>query len=344
MKTGFLSRMMDVGSTLVRRVLGRAETAEAKAVTETTAKVAEKATPGVLSYNKALDTTRELGHLAELGLVEGAKFERKAVEVLNSNQAGILASDVARATARAIVDQPQSAELKSVLAKSHRQLDANISERTSKINLSQDSEALATLHTQNIRDARTMVQTGATGTLKDDALKDIASSLDRLQMLDPKMSNILMGEISKDPKLASGVADAARKLHDAENRPSIQAAGMFKPQGSKPATFETGHEGRRAERNRNLGLPELDLPPERPAQHFDDPNITSQIHGFEALERAAFEARLRANQPAPKGVQGVVVSDVDMSVFTALQAEAAGAAKPAVTAPMPKRPGAKALE
>lgn len=198
---------------LVDRVMGNSAAKAEAHVATTTAKAAS---PKIASFDDAMNTSRSLGQLSELGLVEPAKFAKQAKAVLDSPQSGNFAHEVTRHTAAAMKDNPNSVELLSTLTRGHKQLDKNITERMERARHLDDPAELRAIHTNNIRDARAIIDTGAPAVLRDDAFKDIAKSLDGLMATDPAAAKRITQELSKDPAMVKGVGDAARAMRARE--------------------------------------------------------------------------------------------------------------------------------
>lgn len=253
MKLGVIwNSLKKATGTLVDRALGKsAAQAESKIATTTAGKAA--GAPRIGNYDDAFQASRSLGQLSELGLVEPAKFARTAGAVLDSPQSGNFASEVARHTAAAMKDNPNSTELLSTLAKSHKQLDKNISQRMQQAKLMDDPAELRALHTNNIRDARAIIDTGAPATLRDDAFKDIARSLDGLMSADPAAARRITQELSKDPMMMKGVGDAARAMRSREAAEATAHAAKPAAPAARPAVIDSDHEWAN-ERLRNLGV------------------------------------------------------------------------------------------
>lgn len=192
------------GGKLVDRVLGRTASAEASAVkvaakpaVHTPAPAAVVAKP-VTSFDHALSVSRGLKSQTLHGVSNPQQFAADAASVLNSPQAGNFASEVTRHVAKAMVDQPQSGELAKALIAGHRKLDANIAQRMTRVRHMDDPADLAALHTNNIRDARTIIATGAPPALRDDAFRDLARSVDGLMSSDPAAARRISGELARE--------------------------------------------------------------------------------------------------------------------------------------------------
>lgn len=298
------------GGAIIRRLTGKAEVEELSATKSFAAKAGKTAT-----YDEALATTRSMSQSIRQGPVDAARFEQQGMDVLGSAHANILAGDIARSTAKAMADQPNSNELFRTLVKSHKQLDTNISRRKAQSRLIQDREELTTLHTQNVQDARTLIETGARGPLRDDAFKDIAEAMDRLHQLDPQAAQRLTREMLPNRELTEGVTRAARQLTERTEREAAQAV-------SARAAIALDDRARATERLHNLGvIPSIPAPP------ATDPQ-TSAVQAYARI----LTDRSRTTPPA---IAGLETHEVDMSVFRAAEAEASRTIGKAKTNPAP---------
>lgn len=271
---------------------------------------AVKAAVKLSPYDEARDTTKMLKGMVETGLTSthADDFAKHGLAVLQGPQSGNFAHDVAKAAAAAVKADAKSPEAFKLLVASHQKLEGNIAQRAAQAKIVHAPEELRALHTNNIRDARAMIETGAPVTQKDKAYEAIVRGLDSLSHSpgNADVAKRLAAEINKDPVLRVGVTDAARRIHTTEEaarkaaaaaptQPALPHTQPVPATGAhKPADY--GPDGNRDARLRNLGV----TPEQRPSLSAPGPNAYDPEI---ARAQAAFPSSLRPVTPPQNSVE-----------------------------------------
>ena len=150
-----------------------------------------------LTPNQA-DATLLRMEYATIGALDPLQFVRDGMMILNSPQKAANARTVAALTTKALQDEPNNRALQRLLDESHLQLDRNICNRIAGLHtLSRTDKAKAL--SENLRDAHTLIQTGAPKATREDAYTDIARTVDLLMKTDPAAGKQEVAYLSKQP-------------------------------------------------------------------------------------------------------------------------------------------------
>lgn len=333
MKKSFLSVLKDAAVNSYKRLFGRDTPVEIKAV-------APVAPPSQAA--QAFDHVKQLGTLGN----NPEQFSRQAGELLQSESGSRFSGDVAKATAQALQANPDSDQLYKTLIASHKALGKQTSKHLHDAEGAADTAEKSHLHQQAIASARTMINTGAKGELRDHAFRDMAQSVDALLVTDPQAARRVISEISRDKDMAEGLKKAAQAT--AHHQPATHKHATHKPAEKHPSApaKASGLEDHNDIRMRNLGVHTSPRPPAVAVEEIHDPEITRQIiestkpaqlHIPARVEvQAAQEAREAAGKlatpvgptitfnermkPQKPGIEGLEVSEINIDFDAAVRA------------------------
>ena len=249
---------------------------------------------------------------ATIGALDPLQFVRDGMMILNSPQKAANARTVAALTTKALQDEPNNRALQRLLDESHLQLDRNICNRIAGLHtLSRTDKAKAL--SENLRDAHTLIQTGAPKATREDAYTDIARTVDLLMKTDPAAGKQEVAYLSKQPYFKN-VMNKAKDLF--KDRP-IESA-RYTPRAESDLAPEA--------------QPKANLPKE-PAPVMMTP-FFAQLHDRRLAGK--FAGKFNAPDTLPKmqengQLPGMHVAEASLAEFDKLMARMRGEGVPTLT-------------